>query len=355
MAGYFSSAAAVAPQGYALLRAGTFHVLVHRRSATAAMCLLLALAAFSAFSLSFGAADMSAVDAALAAFGVGQDRHVFLIQQLRLPRWTAGALSGFAFGVGGCLLQTLARNRLATPSIIGVDDGASAFAVASIVAVPTSLAPSMLALWGAAVAGVLVFALSSGAGARGYRFIVVGIAVGVFFGALTSLMLARTGIDSANQAYPWTVGSLNARPALSVGLHAAGLLLCVPAAKYVARSLDQMRLSEAVARGLGVNVASTRMQVLILTVVLTGLAVAVAGPVGLVALAAPEAARHLSGNKGVPVMLAGLAGALMMLMADWVGRTIFLPIEIPVGVITAVIGGPYLLWILLRKPPRGMT
>lgn len=319
------------------------------------MGLMLVLAVFSAYSLSFGAAGLSPVDAALAVFGVGQDMQVFLIQQLRLPRWIAGVLSGFAFGVGGCLLQTLARNRLATPGIIGVDDGASAFAVASIVAVPTSLAPSMLALWGAAVAGGLVFALSAGAGSRGYRFIVVGIAVGVFFGALTNLMLARTGIDSANQAYPWTVGSLNARPALSVGLLAAGLLVCVPGAKYVARALDQLRLSDAVAMSLGVNIARTRTLVLVLTVVLTGLAVAVAGPVGLIALAAPEAARHLAGNKGVPVLLSGLAGALMMIVADWLGRSLFAPIEIPVGVITAVVGGPYLLWILLRKPGRGMA
>ena len=303
-----SYGATSAPTGYLLLRGGRFHVLVHQRSALAVISLLCVLAVFSAFSLSFGAVGLTPLDAVKAAFGVGTDMQVFLIQQLRLPRWTAGLLSGFAFGVGGCLLQTLARNRLATPSIIGVDDGASAFAVASIVAVPTSLAPSMLALWGAAVAGGLVFALSAGAGSRGYRFIVVGIAVGVFFGALTNLMLARTGIDSANQAYPWTVGSLNARPALSVGLLALGLFLCVPVAKYVARALDQLRLSDAVAMGLGVNIARTRLLVLVLTVVLTGLAVAVAGPVGLIALAAPEAARHLAGNKGVPVLLSGLRG-----------------------------------------------
>jgi len=350
-----SSAARYAPHGYALLRTRGLHVLVHRRSAGAALLMSCVQLALSALSLSTGAAGMSPLDAVLAAFGAGPDMQVFLIQHLRLPRLTAGVLSGFAFGVGGCLLQTLARNRLATPSIIGIDDGASAFAVASIVAVPTSLAPSVLALWGAAVAAILVFALSAGAGARGYRFIIVGIAVGVMFGAITNLMLARTGIDSANQAYPWTVGSLNARPALSVWLLAAGLAVCVPAAKYAARSLDPLRLSDAVAIGLGVSLARTRAMVLVLTVVLTGLAVAVAGPVGLIALAAPEAARHLADDKGVPVLLSGLVGALMMIAADWVGGTLFAPIEIPVGVVTAVVGGPYLLWILLRKPGRGMT
>lgn len=349
-----SPPARCAPRGYALLHAAGLHVLVHRRSAGAALVLLLALLILAAVSLSTGA-GMSPLDAVFAGLGKGQDMHIFLVQHLRLPRLAAGLLSGFAFGVAGCLLQTLARNRLATPGIIGVNDGASAFAIASIVAVPTSLAPSVLALWGAAVAAVLVFGLSAGSGSRGYRFIIVGIAVGAIFGAITNLMLARTGIDSANQAYPWTVGSLNARPALSVWLLAAGLALCLPGAKYAARALDQLRLSDAVATGLGIHLPRTRGLVLVLTVSLTGLAVAVAGPVGLIALAAPEVARYLAGNKGVPVMLAGLAGALIMVAADWAGRTIFAPIEIPVGVITAVIGGPYLLWILLRQPGRGMA
>lgn len=344
-----------APTGYALIHLGSLHVLVHRRSTWAALGLLLALVLLTVFSLSTGAVGLSPMNAALAVFGMGQDMQVFLIQQLRLPRLVAGLLSGCAFGVAGCLLQTLARNRLATPGIIGIDDGACAFAVASIVAVPTSLAPSVLALWGAAIAAVLVFGLSAGAGARGYRFIIVGIAVGALFGAVTNLMLARTGIDSANQAYPWTVGSLNARPALSLWLLTGGLALCLPGAKYVARALDQLRLSDAVATGLGVNLAHTRGLVLLLTVALTGLAVAVAGPVGLIALAAPEMARHLAGNKGVPIILAGLAGALMMTAADWAGRSVFAPIEIPVGVVSAVVGGPYLLWILLRRPGRGMA
>src|SRR5690606_34761954 len=164
--------------------------------------------------------------------GLGDPMHVFLIQELRMPRLIAGLATGFALGVAGCLLQTLARNRLATPGIIGIDDGASAFAIASIVAVPTSLAPSFLALWGAAVAAVLVFVLAAGPGARGYRFIVVGIAVGALFGALTNLMLARTGIDSANLAYPWTVGSLNARPPQAIWLLGMSLVFCLPAAKY---------------------------------------------------------------------------------------------------------------------------
>src|SRR5690606_29710698 len=216
--------------------------------------------------------------------GTGDPLNAFLLQELRGPRLAAGFLSGMALGVGGCLLQTLARNRLATPGIIGIDDGAAAFAVASIVAVPTSLAPPMLALAGASTAAALAFGLGGG-GARGYRFIIVGIALGALFGAVTNFMLARADIDSANLAYPWTVGSLNARAPSTVLLLALCLAVCLPAAKLMGRQLQLLRFSETVAIGLGSRVRCVRIGVLIITVALTATAVSVAGPIGLVSLA----------------------------------------------------------------------
>ncbi|WP_314410107.1 iron ABC transporter permease [Pseudomonas kuykendallii] len=344
-----------APPGQWLLAVGPWRILFNRRGLLVGLALGLALLAMAAISLASGSALLSPWSAVQATFGQGETMQVFLVRELRLPRLAAGVLTGLAFGVAGCLMQTLARNRLATPGVIGIDEGATAFAVASIVAVPTSLAPSMLALVGAATAAALAFGLSAGAGARGYRFIVVGIAIGAVFGALTNLMLARTDMDAANQAYPWTVGSLNARPAQAVWLLAAGLAVCLPLAKYLGRALDLMRFSDSVAVGLGVRLGAMRLLTLIVTVALTALGVAVAGPVGLIALAAPEMARYLSGHRGVPVLNAGLAGALLMLCADWAGRTLLVPVEIPVGVVTAIVGGPYLLWILLRQPARRLT
>ena len=167
---------------------------------------------------------------------------------------------------------------------------------------------------------------------------------------LTNLMLARADIDAANAAYPWTVGSLNARPPLAVWLLAGGLALGLPAARLLTRPLALMRFSDSVAIGLGVRLGAMRIATLALSVALTGLAVAVAGPVGLVALIAPEAARYLGGQHGVPVLNAALAGALLTLLADWLGRTLLAPIEIPVGIVMAVIGAPYLLWNILRQP-----
>ncbi len=339
---------APSPHGYGLLRLGRLSLLWHRRSLMVGLALLATLAAAFVFCLSGD--GLGAGQAIATLLGQGDPFQQLLVRELRLPRLLAGLLSGAALGAAGCLMQTLARNRLATPGMVGLDNGATAFAVASIVAVPTSLAPSALALTGAASAAALTFLLAAGAGARGYRFIVVGLGIGALFGALTNLMLARADIDAANAAYPWTVGSLNARPPLAVWLLAGGLALGLPAARLLTRPLALMRFSDSVAIGLGVRLGAMRIATLALSVALTGLAVAVAGPVGLVALIAPEAARYLGGQHGVPVLNAALAGALLTLLADWLGRTLLAPIEIPVGIVMAVIGAPYLLWIILRQP-----
>ena len=344
-----------APHGYCLLELGGFSFLAHRRGLLVATGLSLALLVACCWLLAAGTPGLSQWQAVRAAMGRGEPMHVLLVHELRLPRLIAGLLSGAALGAAGCLLQTLARNRLATPGVIGIDNGATAFAVASIVAIPTSIAPSMLALSGAATAAALTFALAMGSGARGYRFIVVGIAIGVLFGALTNLMLARTDIDAANAAYPWTVGSLNARPADAVLLLGIGLALGLPVAKMLVRPLALMRFSDNVAIGLGARLRLMRLVTLALTVWLTALAVAVVGPVGLIALVAPEMARYLCRQHGVPVINSALSGALLMVLADWVGRTLLAPVEIPVGIIMAIVGGPYLIWILLRQPSRTLS
>ncbi len=314
--------------------------------------LLMVLLGLLVLALTIGETDLSMVQSVAAVFGQGDAFSLFLIQELRLPRIIAALLSGAALAVAGCLLQTLARNRLATPNVIGLDNGATAFAVASIVAVPLSLAAPVLALTGAATAAALAFGLSAGAGARGYRFIIMGIGVGAVFGALTNFMLARTDMDSANSAYPWTVGSLNARPEQAMYWLGYALILGLPLAAYLARSLNTMRLSDAVAIGLGTSIQRTRWLTLIVTVLLTGFSVALAGPIGIIALVAPEAARSMSPANQVPIVPAALVGSCLMLLADTVGQHAFAPIEVPVGLITAIVGGPYLIWILLRQPQQ---
>ncbi|MCE8044137.1 iron ABC transporter permease [Halomonas daqingensis] len=359
--GYDRATAASAPAGHWCLAwqsggaRAPCSVLVDRRAFLAALLLLLGLLAASFAYLTMGSSALAPRAVLPALVGRGDLMAVFLVQELRLPRLLAACLTGAAFGVAGCLMQTLARNRLATPGIIGIDNGATAFAVASVIGLGVSLAPPAMALVGATTAAALTFGLAAGGGTRGYRFIVAGIGVGAVFGAITQLLLAKVHIDTANAAYPWTVGSLNARPAGAVTLLAVGLPLGLGTALWLTRALSLMRFSDAVAAGLGLRVSQRRWQVLAVSVLLTGLAVSVAGPVGLVGLIGPEIARSLSSPRGVPVMASALAGALVMVLADLAGRVLLSPIEIPVGIVTAVVGGPWLLWILLRPASRNLA
>lgn len=338
------------PSGSRLLRlpyGGS--VLLRLRTLRASILLASLLLLACLLSLCLGSIDIGPLEALRALLGWGETRDVFLVQTLRAPRLLAGLLTGAAFATAGCVMQTLARNRLATPGIIGIDNGATAFAVASVLGIGLASAPSGMALAGAATAAALAFGLAGGSGTQGYRFIVVGIAIGAIFGSVTQLMLARVAIDVANQAFSWTVGSLNARPSGALTVLAVGFPLGYAAALALTRSLAGLRFNEAVAISLGIRVRACRRASLAVSVLLTGLAVAVAGPVGLIALVGPEIARHLSSPADVPITGSALAGGLVMVLADLAGRLLLAPIEVPVGIVTAIVGGPYLLWILLRS------
>ncbi len=346
--------AAPAPPGTWRLGLAGRSVLVERRACLAATVLAVLVVTTVAVGLATGTASLPLGRTLPAVLGIGEARDVLLVQQLRLPRIAAGLAVGAALGIAGVMLQTLARNRLATPDTVGLNDGATAFAVASVVAVSTTITPSAFALVGSATAAALAIGLAGGAGRRGYRFLVVGLGVGAALGAITQLMLARAAIDDANRAFPWTIGSLNSRSPTSVAVLAVGLAVALPVAVVLGRQLRLLRLADAVVIGLGSRVARVRLAVIGTAVVTAGLAVATAGPLGLVALLAPEIARKAAGARVVPVVGSALAGALVVLLADLLGRTVAAPLELPAGLVTAVVGGPYLLWLLLTTRTRRM-
>ena len=204
------------PQGYWRFAwrsgRGENSLLFEQRAVAVNLGLFGALLLASVIYLSLGSVKVAPAAVLQALFGNADMMASFVVQELRLPRLAAAGSTGAAFALAGILMQTLARNRLATPGIIGIDNGATAFAVASIVGLGVSIAPPAMALAGATTAAVLTFGLAAGSGTQGYRFIVAGIGVGAVFGAITQLMLARVAIDTANAAYPWTVGSLKCPP-----------------------------------------------------------------------------------------------------------------------------------------------
>src|SRR5690625_5997063 len=232
---------------------------------------LLLLVSF--YALYVGNEADGVVGVLLALVGQGDEFLSFLLFELRVPRILAAVIAGDGLGDGGCLLQTMARNRLATPNIVGLDNGATAFAIASIVAIPLSLATPLLALMGAATAAALAFGLSGGMGSKGYRFIVMGVGIGAVFGAVTNFMLARTDMDSANAAYPWTVVSINALPEDAVWWMFFCLVICLPLGAWLTRSLNIIRLSVEVAISLGIFMLLSSWMCILVTVCLRGFAV----------------------------------------------------------------------------------
>ena len=222
-----------------------------KRNALVNTALLGLLILATIISLATGTVQFSLLDTLRALAGNADPITDFVINELRLSRVIAGLLSGAALAMAGCLMQTLARNRLATPGIIGIDNAATAFAVASVVGVGLSLAPSAMALAGAAAATAIAFGLAGANGTRGYRFIVAGIGIGAIAGAVTQVMLSRVAIDAANAAYPWTVGSLNARSGQSVLVLGMGLAAGYLVLMSLSRALNTLQFTDAVAIALG--------------------------------------------------------------------------------------------------------
>ncbi|NQW90332.1 iron ABC transporter permease [Curtobacterium sp. VKM Ac-2861] len=280
----------------------------------------------------------------------------FIITTLRLPRVLTGALVGLTLGIAGALTQTFTRNPLGTPDIIGVTSGASVGAVAAIVLGGGTYSVSSIVLSGgipvaatigALIAAAVVYGLGWRGGVQSYRLILVGIGVSATLDAVTSYLLVRAKITIATAASQWLVGSLSSTSWSSVWPLLIVAAVAVPIALATSAALGIGQLGDEVATGVGLAVQRHRLLVIALAVVLTAAAVAAAGPVGFVAFVVPQVGLRLAGTNRPPLLLAGLLGAALVLAADLLSRSAF-PWQVPVGIITTVIGAPYLIWLLIR-------
>ncbi|HEY8531016.1 MAG TPA: iron ABC transporter permease [Limnochorda sp.] len=344
-----SSGQADAPPGNLLLRAGSFSVLVPSRSLVMALVAGALLACAVVWSAAVGSFALPPRDAARALLGQGAPTAILLIQQIRLPRIVAGLLAGAALGMAGCLTQTLARNRLATPNTLGVNEGAAVAILLAVVSSGGTMGPWWVGPLGGLAAAVVLILLSGGPGTRGYRFLVVGIALSALIDAHVNLILAQQHTTTAAAVFAWTVGSLSGRGYMVAVPAGMALAFLLPLVLLAARPLSALQLGEEVAASLGVPVRRVQVVVMLLAVALAGLAVGIGGPIGFVAMAAPILASRLVDPARVPLVLSGLLGALLVVAADTLGRVVASPIEVPVGVVTSILGGPFLLWVLFRE------
>ena len=316
------------------------------------VCAALAVVIAVAFAVSVSVGDfpIPLAEVVPAIFGYGDPDADFIVRTLRLPRALTGLLVGIAFGLSGAIFQSLARNPLASPDIIGVTAGAGLAAVAIIVLAGSvsSFTISVGALVGALATAVAVYLLAYKRGITGYRLVLVGIGVSAVLFSLTSWLLTRAGIYDAARATVWLTGSLNGRGWEHVRPVGSALLILLPVTLALARPLRALQLDDDTARGVGVRVEPSKLGLVVAGVGLAALATASAGPVAFVALVAPQIARRLTVGSGVVLVPAALTGGALVLLSDLVATQAFAPVQLPVGVVTAVVGAPYLLWLLAR-------
>ncbi len=314
----------------------------------------------SAVSIGTGDFPISVPDVLRVLVGGGDAGQQFIVRELRLPRVVVGVLVGAALGMSGALTQTLARNPLASPDMLGVTEGAAVGAVAVIVlsgtngALATSL--SGVSVPAAAMAGALlstaaIYLLAWRRGIDGQRLVLVGIACGAILSALTSWLLVRAQIWDAQAATVWLTGSLNARGWEHAEPLAWALLVLGPAALILTATLRALQLGDDSARSLGVRLQLAQLMTLVIAVGLVAFAVSAAGPIEFVAFVVPQVAMRLTGGCRPPLLASAIYGALLVVGADLVARVV-LPTELPVGLVTAVIGAPYLIWLLVRTNRR---
>lgn len=322
--------------------------------------LVLALSAFLVFCLSIAVGDfpigLSRVIATL--LGQGEQVDEFVVMDLRMPRALAGLVVGIALGVSGAITQSVARNPLASPDILGITGGASVVAVflvtvsgGAAAAVVGSVGLSAAALLGGLGTGLLVYFLAWRRGIDGFRLILIGISVSAVMQALTTWLLVSADIRDVARAQAWLVGSLDGRSWDEVNIALWGSLVLLVVVAAAAFSFKPMHLGDDVAAGLGVRYTRVRAVLLLCAVLLAAVAVSAAGPVPFVALVAPQVAMRLARCPTPPMVASGLLGALLLTGSDLIARTA-LPVTLPVGVVTAAIGGPFLVYLLVRANIR---
>ncbi|MCE5602263.1 iron chelate uptake ABC transporter family permease subunit [Staphylococcus pseudintermedius] len=274
----------------------------------------------------------------------------FILSEFRVPRMLLGILVGAALAISGAVIQGVIRNPLASPDVIGITKGASLAAVIVIIVFPTAplFVLPVASFIGALVISLILSLLISWQGIKGSQLALIGMAIGAVAMALVQYLLIRNPME-ANIALVWLTGSLFGRSMDHVLTILPWLIVAIPVIFLYARKLDILHLGEEVATALGTHVQRTKMILLFTSVMLAGAAISVVGGLSFLGLIAPHIARSLVGHQHRHIVaMSGLVGALLMVIADGLARIIAPPIDIPVGVLIAIIGAPHFLYVLRK-------
>ena len=309
-------------------------------------------------SINYGQYNMTIGDVAQTLLGLNRDNpdyrnFALVVHTFRLPRILLAFLVGMALATSGTIMQGITRNPLADPYLLGVSGGSGLAAVSLIVwlkSVPIYLLP-WAAFGGGLMAATAIYLLAwKGGTSSPIRLILIGIALEAVIAAVTTTLLLFGQIQDVQQAYVWLTGSVYGRNWEHVYALGGWLLVFLPAAILLARQLNTLNLGDDTARGLGLRVEWQRALLMVISVALAAAAVAVAGTIGFVGLVAPHVTRRLVGpsHEGL-IPISALFGGALLVLSDLIGRWIIAPSELPIGVITAMIGAPYFLYLLYRN------
>lgn len=326
-----------------------------RKKTVYAVLSVLALIIFI-LALSAGSTFIHPIDVLKQFIGVGDGEYEFILNTLRLPRVLLAFLVGAALGVSGSILQSIIRNPLASPDIIGITAGASVGAILFLVFIIGTMSISFLPLFailGAAVVAILIYLLAWNQGVTPIRLVLIGIGVAAAMKAIVMMLLVLSDTAVTTKAYLWLTGSLYGSNMNDVIYMLPWLIVFLPLTLLFSRTVSAMELGDDVAYGLGVPVQRSRFLLLLISVALAGSSVAFAGGIEFVGLIAPHLARMLIGRSFAGLVLASaLIGGILVAVADIVARTAFLPLDIPAGVFTAGIGAPFFIYLLYRNRNR---
>lgn len=325
------------------------------RRGTIVTVVLVAIALVTAVaSMMAGDFDLSVGEVLRAIVAPGDDIGTTIVRSWRAPRTALAVLGGAALGLSGAIFQTLTRNPLGSPDIIGFTTGAYTGAV--VVSTTLGASNASVAL-GATVGGVLtalvVYSLAYRNGVDGFRLIVVGVAVTALLHAVNSWLLLRARAEVAMTASIWGAGTLALTKWSDLVTPAIGMVVLVPALALLSGALRQLELGDDAASAHGVHAERSRLALVVVGVGLVAVVTAAAGPIAFVALAAPQVARGLAGGAGLPLVASAMTGAVLLVSADYVAQHV-LPSAVPVGLVTLVLGGIYLLGILVGATVRKM-
>ena len=305
------------------------------------------------FSLIWGRTFVSFDSLVLMATGAEDQSGSFIVERLRLPRALLCLLVGMSFGMAGAAFQTMLDNPLASPDIIGINAGASAAAVFAIVILSKGgLIVSTYAIIFSLLIATLIYVLSIGKALVSARIILVGIGVAAFLNSAIAYMLSQALVWDLQEAIRWLAGSVNGATYAQAMPVTASLLIFGGFLIGQSRNLEVLRLGEPASVSLGVNLHRSRVLVSVSAVGLIAFATAATGPVSFVAFIAGTMGRTLLGAGRSPIVLSGLIGALLVLSADIIGQNAFSN-RYPVGVVTAALGAPFLIYLIIRKSGRG--